>query len=53
LKFFSFARGTAEKVCDIKYNLANGVCVSPDGRYALMTLVDPEVCDLMLVENFH
>jgi WD40 repeat protein len=53
LKFFSFARGTTEKVCDIKYNLGNGLCVSPDGRYALMTLVDPEVCDLMLVENFH
>jgi Tol biopolymer transport system component len=53
LKFFSFARGTAEKVCDIKYSLENGLSVSPDGRYALMTLTDPEVCDLMLVENFH
>jgi Tol biopolymer transport system component len=53
LKFFSFARGTTEKVCDIKYSLENGLSVSPDGRYALMTLIDPEVCDLMLVENFH
>jgi dipeptidyl aminopeptidase/acylaminoacyl peptidase len=53
LKFFSFARGTAEKVFDIKYNLDNGLSVSPDGRYALLTLVDPTVCDLMLVENFH
>ena len=53
LKFFSFARGAAEKVCDIKYDLVNGLSVSPDGRYALMTLVDPEVCDLRLVENFH
>jgi Tol biopolymer transport system component/serine/threonine protein kinase len=52
LKFFSFARGITEKVCDIKYSLDNGLSVSPDGRYALMTLVDPEVCDLTLVENF-
>jgi len=53
LKFFSFARGTTEKVCDLKYDRENGLSVSPDGRYALMTLVDPEVCDLMLMENFH
>jgi hypothetical protein len=52
LKFFSFAKGTAEKVFDWKYVLAWGLSVSPDGRYVLVPQVDPFVQDLMLVENF-
>ena len=52
LKFYRFARGTTEKVGDIKLNPSGGLSVSPDGRYALMALGDPEVCDLKLVENF-
>ena len=44
LKFFSFAKGIAEKVFDIS--------VSPDGRYVLFSQWDPFVSDLMLVENF-
>jgi hypothetical protein len=52
LKFYRFATGSTEKVADIKLNPDTGLSISPDGRYALMTLVDPEVCDLMLVENF-
>jgi Tol biopolymer transport system component len=52
LKFFSFAKGTAEKVFDIKYLPQIGLSVSPDGRYVLFSQVDPFVCDLMLVENF-
>jgi len=51
LKFFSFAKGTAEKVFDI-HSPHNGISVSPDGRYVLFSQVDPFVCDLMLVENF-
>jgi DNA-directed RNA polymerase specialized sigma24 family protein len=31
----------------------NGLSVSSDGRYALIPMVDPFVCDLMLVEDFH
>jgi dipeptidyl aminopeptidase/acylaminoacyl peptidase len=52
LKFFSFAKGTAEKVFDLKYLPAWGLSVSPDGRYVLTSQVDPFVRDLMLVENF-
>jgi serine/threonine protein kinase/Tol biopolymer transport system component len=52
LKFFSFAKGTAEKVFDIKYGLDMGLSVSPDGRHVLFSQADPFVCDLMLVENF-
>ena len=53
LKFFSFAKGTAEKVTDIKLNPQVGLSISPDGRYVLFAQIDPFVCDLMLVENFH
>lgn len=53
LKFFSFAKGTAEKIFDIKYWPQDGLNVSPDGRYVLFSQNDPFVQDLMLVENFH
>ena len=52
MKFFSFAKGTTEKVADIKLHPGNGLSVSPDSRYVLGALIDPFVCDLMLVENF-
>jgi Tol biopolymer transport system component len=52
LKFFSFAKGTAEKVFDIKYSPDIGLSVSPDGRYVLFSQEEPFDCDLMLVENF-
>jgi Tol biopolymer transport system component len=52
LKFFSFAKGTAVKVLDMRYWAQIGVSVSPDGRYVLFTQMDPFVQDLMLVENF-
>jgi serine/threonine protein kinase len=52
LKFFSFAKGTTEKVADVKLNPLNGLSVSPDGRYVLFSQIDPFVSDLMLVENF-
>jgi hypothetical protein len=52
LKFFSFAKGTAEKVFDVKYSPENGLSVSPDGSHVLFSQSDPWVLDLMLVENF-
>ena len=52
LKFFSFAKGTTQKVADVKLNPLNGLSVSPDGRYVLFSQLDPFVSDLMLVENF-
>jgi serine/threonine protein kinase len=52
LKFYRFATGSTEKVTDIKLNPNVGLSISPDRHYALMTLIDPEVCDLKLVENF-
>jgi len=53
LKFFSFTTGLTEKVADVQLNPNGGLSISPDGRYALMTLTDPFICDLTLVENFH
>ena len=52
LKFFSFAKGTTEKVADVKLNPLSGLSVSSDGRYVLFSQIDPFVSDLMLVENF-
>ena len=52
LKFYSFTKGTAEKVFDIKYWPVIGLSVSPDGRYVLFSQRDPFGLDLMLVENF-
>jgi len=52
LKFYRFATGSTEKVADIKLNPNVYLSISPDRRYALMTLIDPFVCDLKLVENF-
>jgi len=52
LEFFSFATGASAKIADVKLQPDNGVSISSDGRYALIPMVDPFVCDLMLVENF-
>jgi Tol biopolymer transport system component len=52
LKVYKFATGKTERVADVKLTPQTGLSISPDGRYALMTLVDPEVCDLKLVETF-
>jgi Tol biopolymer transport system component/DNA-binding winged helix-turn-helix (wHTH) protein len=53
LNFFSFAKGTAEKVFDIKHVPNLGLSVSPDGRYVLFSQIIAPVQDLMLVEDFH
>jgi len=52
LEFFRFATRTTEKIADVRLQPQNGFSVSSDGRYALMPMVDPFVCDLMLVDNF-
>jgi hypothetical protein len=53
LKWFSFAKGTSEKVFDIKWTQAiPGLSVSPDGRYVLFSRGEGFLSDLMLVENF-
>ena len=52
MKCFSFAKGTAEKVFDIKDLPEMGLSVSPDGRYVLFSQSEPFLSDLMLVENF-
>ena len=52
LKFFSFDKGTAEKVLDIKYSPTPGLSVSRDGSHILFSQYDPFVLDLMLVDNF-
>ena len=52
LEVFQLAKGTTEKVADVKLNPLSGLSVSPDGRYVLFSQIDPFVSDLMLVENF-
>jgi Periplasmic component of the Tol biopolymer transport system len=52
LKLFRSVTRTSEKIADIRLNPDDGLGVSTDGRYALVPMVDPFVCDLMLVENF-
>jgi len=52
LKFRGFASSDTETVADVRLNPNNGLSISPDGRYALMTLVDPDVSDLMVVDSF-
>jgi dipeptidyl aminopeptidase/acylaminoacyl peptidase len=52
LEFFRFATRTSEKIADVRLRPDNGLSVSSDGRYALIPMVDPFVCDLMLVDNF-
>jgi hypothetical protein len=53
LKFFSFAKGSTERVADVKLNPQSGLSISPDGRFAVFDQLDPFLSDLMLVENFH
>ncbi len=52
LKVFRSATRTSERIADIGLNPDDGLSVSTDGRYALVPMADPFVCDLMLVENF-
>lgn len=53
LKWFSFAKGTSEKVFDITWTQGiPGLSVSPDGRHVLFSRGEGYFCDLMLVENF-
>jgi len=53
LKWFSFAKGTSEKVFDITWAQGiPGLTVSPDGRYVLFSRGEGYFSDLMLVENF-
>jgi len=52
LKVFRLSTRRSERIGDIKLNPDDGLSVSSDGRYALVPMVDPFVCDLMLVENF-
>jgi Tol biopolymer transport system component len=52
LKFFRLATRTSERIAEIGLRPDDGLSVSSDGRYALIPMVDPFVCDLMLVENF-
>ena len=41
MKFFSLAKGTTERVGEIKLNPQVGLSVSPDGQYAVTEQLDP------------
>lgn len=49
--FFSFASGLTARICSVKHSANIGLSISPDGKYALMTMIDPDMCDLMLVNH--
>jgi len=51
IQFLSFATAKVKTVCPIS-NPAEGISVSPDGRFLLFLQVDEAGSDLMLVENF-
>ena len=55
IEFFSFATRRITEVASLgKVSVSwVGFAVSPDGQWALYTLVDQEGSDIMLVENFH
>jgi Tol biopolymer transport system component len=52
IQFLSFATGKVRTVAPMSAPPAEGLSVSPDGRFLLFSQVDQTGSDLMLVENF-
>jgi len=52
LFFYSFATGTRE-IFKSDRELAEGISVSPDGRYLLYSQFDENDSNIMLISNFH
>jgi Tol biopolymer transport system component len=52
LQFLSFVTGKVKTVVPMSESPAEGLSVSPDGRFLLFTQNDESGSDLMLVENF-
>jgi hypothetical protein len=53
LEFIDFASGSTRTITHVEKPWADGILVSPDRRWILVTLLDRRFNDMMLVENFH
>jgi Tol biopolymer transport system component len=53
LFFYSFATQRTREIFASDRELAEGISVSPDGRYLLYSQVDENNSNIMLVNNFH
>ena len=52
IQFLSFVTGKVKRVALLSGSSAEGLSVSPDGRFLLFSQLDEAGSDLMLVENF-
>ena len=50
--FFDFATGKTREIFKADKDLAEGMSISPDGRYMLFAQVDESNADIMLVDHF-
>jgi WD40-like Beta Propeller Repeat len=50
--FFDFATRQTRQIFKADKDLAEGMSVSPDGRYMLYSQIDESNADIMLVNNF-
>ena len=53
VKFLDFKTRAIRTIAAIHGRLADGISVSPDGKWLLYTQVDTASSELMLVDNFH
>ncbi|HSU55785.1 MAG TPA: hypothetical protein VLT36_17145, partial [Candidatus Dormibacteraeota bacterium] len=53
VKFLDFKTHAIRTIAAIHGRLADGISVSPDGKWLLYTQVDTASSELMLVDNFH
>jgi Tol biopolymer transport system component/DNA-binding winged helix-turn-helix (wHTH) protein len=52
LYYFDFTTKQIREIFKVEKNFANGLSVSPDGRWLLYSQVDEENSDIMLVDHF-
>jgi Tol biopolymer transport system component/DNA-binding winged helix-turn-helix (wHTH) protein len=53
LQYFDFGTKRVRRIFDIDRDFADGLSVSPDGRWVLYSQVDVENRDIMIVDHFH
>jgi Tol biopolymer transport system component len=53
LRYFDFASRKVSDVFHLRKDFAQGLSVSPDGRWLLYSQVDDENSDIMLVDHFN
>jgi hypothetical protein len=53
VQFFNFTTGASTQIWKVPKPLDLGLGISPDGRTLLLSQIDHEGSNLMLIENFH